>query len=465
MPRSSSVNGRAPSALGSRAFRTERLASSLILQLALAACGPPEQPRVASDASPNVLILVADDLGVDAVGAYGVGSKPPPTPNIDALAARGVLFRHAWANPVCSPTRACLMTGRYSLRTRVGMAYGFPACPPLSLDETILPEVLDAAESGYAHAMIGKWHLGDRDKEGWRGPGLAGWAHYVTGTDGVNYYNWQRAVDGKVKVCRTYAPHGPWVRPPANLHTQDLSAIDESVSRSPKYFKAMTEALDREIGRLLRELEPQLARTNIIFIGDNGTPGPVMEPPFDPKHGKGTPYEGGVGVPLIVAGPAVASPGREEQALVHAVDVFASALELAGVDAARVLPPELPIDAVSFVPYLTDPGHAPLRSTLFAELFTNEDWPDINQNGFATIRNARYKVVRRYWEPRHEELYDLETDPWERNDLLGPPPEPDHPRQAAQLTREQRLNYGALAAEIDALRDPRVLSAKLPAAR
>jgi arylsulfatase A-like enzyme len=83
----------------------------------------------------NVLLVVADDLGVDAVRAYAEGSNPPPTPHIDALAARGVLFRNAWSNPSCSPTRACLHTGRYSLRTH-GPGSTPPASPPCATTDS-----------------------------------------------------------------------------------------------------------------------------------------------------------------------------------------------------------------------------------------------------------------------------------------------------------------------------------------
>ncbi|MEY2982666.1 MAG: Arylsulfatase precursor, partial [Planctomycetota bacterium] len=104
----------------------------------------------------NVLILLADDIGVDYVGCYGEGSNPPPTPNIDTLAQRGVLFRNAYANPSCSPTRACIHTGRFPFRTLVGrwIRYENNSEPIGRLldEEWTIPEVLDRAGSGYAHA-------------------------------------------------------------------------------------------------------------------------------------------------------------------------------------------------------------------------------------------------------------------------------------------------------------------------
>ena len=133
------------------------------------------------------------------------------------------------------------------------------------------------------------------------------------------------------------------------------------------YFRAMVEALDTEIGRLLEGVD--LQRTTVIFLGDNGTTPQVVVPPFDPARAKNTVYEGGVHVPLFVAGAAVEVPGTTCDGLVHAVDLFATALELAGVDLAAVLPPDLALDSVSFAPYLADPALPSLRSTLFTEVF------------------------------------------------------------------------------------------------
>ena len=450
------------------------------LLLAVIACG--------DDRPANILILVADDLGVDAVGAFREGTDPPPTPNIDALAARGVLFRNAWANPVCSPTRAGIMTGRYSLRTGVGTASG-PESPGIRLVEMTIPEAFDAARSGYAHAAIGKWHLGSH---GIPNPRLAGWAYYAGGPSSMvgNYYEWPRVVNGEKSLSKTYtttqlvddaldwidrqegpwlcylafyAPHGPWMAPPADLHSQDLSAAGSKLY-SPMYFKAMVEAMDTEIGRLFRGLGSRLAHTNVIFIGDNGTPGMVSEAPFLPNHGKGTPYEGGVNVPLIVAGPAVVSPGREEGALVAAVDLFGTALQLGGIDVAGVLPPQVPLDSMSLVPYLRDPNQGPLRSTVFAERFENLKWRELNVSGFAAIRNRRYKLIRFFGEPR-DELFDLEADPWEQHDLLRESAAADATRPTTAVTVEQRRNYRALSAEIDLLRNSGPFPAELPAVR
>lgn len=418
----------------------------------------------------NVLVIVADDLGVDAVGAYGLGAAPPPTPNIDALAAQGVLFRNAITNPVCSPTRACLMTGRYSFRTGVGRQIptleGLPPQNVLPLDEITVPELLDAKRSGYAHAYIGKWHLGDGTNGGPLGPNLAGWSHFAGLLRGwtPDYYRWERVVNGAAATSTAYAttqiaddalawmesapepwlcwvsfnaPHDPYHAPPPALHTQNLAGLSPRATPVP-FFKAMVEAMDTEIGRLLGTIDPAVrARTTVIFLGDNGTDGVVSEPPFLAAHAKGTPYEGGVRVPLVVTGPIVQGAPRTEDALVSAVDVFATVAELCGVDA------QLPfrrIDSLSFVPHLAAAGAPPVRSAALVELF---DASNFLGSGFAALRDQRYKLIR-FLGPgtATEEMYDLQLDPFEQSDLL-----------LGALSAQEQWAYQQLAAQLTALRD------------
>lgn len=420
----------------------------------------------------NVLIVIADDLGVDSVGAYGEGTTPPPTPNIDALAARGVLFRNAWANPTCSPTRACLHTGRYSLRTLVGSPIWIGGQGGLRPEEITLPKALDLGNSGYSHALIGKWHLGF-GSSGELAPNHAGWSHFAGLLEGAaNYSSWLRTENGVSTTSNIYittaivddalawiqqqsgpwvccvsftAPHTPFHIPPAHLHTQNLAGKNPELDPRA-FFIAMVEAMDNEIGRLFASLGPAMQRTDVVFLGDNGTLGEVTLPPFSRLRSKATPYEGGVNIPLIVAGPAVGSPGREEPALVSAVDLFSSVLELTSVDAAAVIPPWVTLDAVSLVPYLAGPGRAPLRQTVFAEQFTG-GWSTVHQSGFAIIRDDRFKLIRLNFfggvSTRREELYDLAVDPFERVDLLTGP-----------LSTEARQRHTSLGLELERLRRP-----------
>ena len=394
----------------------------------------------ATASAQNVLILVADDLGVDGVRAYGEYLDEPRTPNLDALAASGVLFRNAWSYPSCSASRAAMLTGRHGFRTGIGFALPQGA-PGLSLAEDTLPELMP----GYASGLFGKWHLG--------GPGLpeltpnaAGWGYFagMLWAGVPSYYAWTMVKNGASIPVATYsttaitnqaaywitqvarepwvcqvaynAPHRPWEYPPANLHSYPGGG-----GPLVQHF-AMLEAMDAEIGRLLSYVD--LCRTTVIFCGDNGTHGTVYQGPS--PGAKLSPYEGGLNVPLILAGAGVVGP-REELALVHLVDVFATTLDVAGV----AVPAGS--DSVSLLPYAGGPS-VPLRSTVFTESFGA---PSALWN-FEAIRDARYKLVNY---GLVEELYDLAVDPNETSNLM-----------LGLLTPGQLIALEALRSEILAIK-------------
>jgi len=350
----------------------------------------------------NVLVLLADDLGVGELRLYGQGQDYPPTPNLERLARNGVVFRNAWSEPTCSPTRAALLTGRHGFRTSIGIAVD-PFADPVGLreSEVTLPELLDLGTGGrYAHALIGKWHLTPLSA-GDLAPNRAGFAHFAGSLEGqiINYVNWRRVENGVARMTDRYAtsacvddaltwigrqngpwfclvafqaPHAPFHAPPPALHTQTLpsgpprSLCVQTTGNDPRlYYKAMVQAMDTEIGRLLGSLPPrELARTTILFLSDNGTEPCVSAPTT--FRAKGTLYEGGVHVPLIAAGYRV---GRGvSDALVATSDLFATVAELAGVDPREVLPGHA-LDSISFAPSLADPA-VELRRYVLAETFT-----------------------------------------------------------------------------------------------
>jgi arylsulfatase A-like enzyme len=171
----------------------------------------------------------------------------------------------------------------------------------------------------------------------------------------------------------------------------------------------MIARLDQEIGRLLANLDAEtLENTVVIFVGDNGTTGNSIDPPFHPDRAKFTVYEGGVRVPLIIAGPGVPR-GRASSALVNTTDLYATIAELAG---ARV-PSDRPVDSVSLLPYLEDPSTPSLREWVYADQFYSEH--GVDTGGYA-VRDDRYKLIEFRNRP---ELYDLLSDPAESNDLLA----------------------------------------------
>lgn len=410
----------------------------------------------------NVLMLVMDEVGPDMIGAYGIGTDLPPTPNLDALAADGVLFRSAYSNPAGSVTMATIETGRIGELTGIGFTiYSFVGDPPLPLSETILPEMLDAGTGGsYSHAMFGKWFLGkSTDVGGVLAPNTMGYGHYEGVMEqlyvgGWDYFLYPWVVDGVEELSTVYATtktvdtalawigktpqpwfchiafhsaHTPLHEPPAHLHTQDLPTTVGHGEGRP-WFKAMVEAIDTEVGRLLASMSPAVrARTTVIVLSDNGTPGGLVAPPFPSDHGKLTVYEGGINVPMIVSGYGVQAPGREEDALVSTTDLFATIAELAGVDLEATLPGLLH-QSVSLVPYLEEPSTPDLRDKVFSEMF----YPNgIGLTDFITqkyaARGPRYKVIRSQQGagPYLAALYDLWSDPFEQTNLLLGSPTPE----------------------------------------
>ena len=432
-----------------------------VLFTALVALAPqtsqlPQRPWVsqAPSGSPNIVLVVADDFGVDLVGAYGEGSSPPCTPTIDALASGGMLFRNAWANPTCSPTRAALLTGRYGFRTGIGspLTNMEPGLPP---SEITVPTML----AGYDSTCVGKWHLGGN--LGPLHPNLVGFANFAGSLPGQvqSYSQWTKNVNGQPQPSMTYAttdtangaitaiqtmsppwflmvsfnaPHTPYHEPPASVCAP--RACGEvwcgNLPFNPtnrELGKAMVEAMDAELGRVIAALDAVDPDAWVFFLGDNGTAAQMAEPPYAPNKVKGTPYEGGLNVPLIVRGPTVAA-GAECAGLVGVTDLFATFAELAGV-------PSTAEDSVSIVPYFSAPSLS-LRDTVYSESFVQNGGPPFGVHRRA-VRNARYKLIRQTGAP--DELYDLALDPFETANLLP------------NLSAVEQAAFDALEAELVAL--------------
>ena len=396
-----------------------------ILGLALALLAPQlPSPRVEVPQKPNIVLVLADDLGVDLIAAYGEGPSPACTPTIDALTAEGQLYRNAWTNPTCSATRAELMTGRYGFRTGIGRP-GSTAV--LDLGEITLPEMM----SGYDNAAVGKWHLAGGDETHPNNSGFARFAGSL-GSGVSDYFDWEKTEDGSQYQTTTYtttdttneainsvlsmqepwflyvaynAPHAPYHNPPADLCTCSTGFCAASRGGKFRRGRAALEAMDTELARLLAVVENVDPDALIVFVGDNGTAGGLSEPPFDGSRAKGTVYEGGINVPLIIKGPEVV-PG-EVEALVCTTDLFATFADLAGA-------PSQAEDSVSMVPYLQG-SSAPIREYVYAEYFSpNGPGPYTVHN--RAVRRDRYKLIRREGQP--DELYDLLNDPFELTDLF-----------------------------------------------
>jgi arylsulfatase A-like enzyme len=425
---------------------------------------------------PNVLIIVADDLGVDKVGAYAADADPdyasratalPQTPVMDQLASAGVRFTDAWANPNCSPTRASVQTGQHAFRHGVGS----PNDPDLDVTATTLAHV--AQDAGYASGMFGKWHLGMGESPASWTPGetyadhhdeqmIAGVAPRALGWDrffgtvesrgSESYYAWTelnamyRRPDHILPLARTdyatgvttdraldwitdqggpwlavvnyHAPHQPLEAPPASCgYTGDTSS-DLAI------FQAMTECLDQEIGVLLDGID-DLGETVVIFLGDNGTHSDSAEDVFDDGRGKGSVYENGVRVPLIITqgadgieattgtvatGPSiVGTPGITVSDPVLALDIFATVAAITGGDGSSG------VDSIS-LEGATRFGAMPTSRPIYTEQFREV-------TGAAALRIDHWKLVVNA-SPQlgcrtGYELYQLSVDRFETHDLAA----------------------------------------------
>src|SRR6185436_9171668 len=177
-------------------MKTRLAAKVLIILLGLGiSCSA---PRTFGASHPNILLIIADDYGADSSSLYNTNSSAslPPTPNIVALARSGVLFRNAYANPVCSPTRACLLTGRHGFRTGIGDVITGPGSTTLTAAEFTLPEAFAAnASLGYQLAHFGKWHLNNAAASP---NNIGGWPHFAGSLIGAlaNYTNWTKTING-----------------------------------------------------------------------------------------------------------------------------------------------------------------------------------------------------------------------------------------------------------------------------
>ncbi|MFO0898294.1 MAG: sulfatase [Pirellulales bacterium] len=423
-----------------------RLVPAALILLALAASLP---PGVAAAEHPNVIVILVDDLGWADLGC--TGSKLNETPHLDRLAADGVRFTQAYsACTVCSPTRAALLTGKYPARLHLtDWIAGHPApqaklLPPewtkrLPLEETTLAETLRAA--GYATAAIGKWHLGG---EGF-GPREQGFDEnhggdhrgqppsYVSPyrlpqlTDGpAGEFLTDRECDEAAKFIRAhreqpffvylahYAVHQPIAGKAEVVAKYRAKAPELPPARAT--YAALLESVDDSVGRIRQTLEELglSGRTLIVFTSDNGGLSSGDEPTTDNaplRAGKGSPYEGGVRVPLLVTWPGHVKAGLVDDTPVASIDVFPTVAELADVSAPAGL------DGRSLAPLLTGQGRLE-REALFWH------YPHYhlgNGRPYGAVRSGNLKLIQ-YDEDGHLELFDLESDPGEASNVANQRP-------------------------------------------
>lgn len=419
----------------------------------------------------NTVLIIADDLSPDYFGFYENSIDSVDVPHLRSLLAKGIRFKNLMSNPVCSSTRTTILAGRYSFRTGVGgIVGGIGGSNQIDTAEISIPKLLRIYNPGIAKANIGKWHLklgappinlqsplslGYNWSEGpfiGQLPSFTNWTKVTNGvSSAVTTYATTENVNNAVTWLRAQnlsnpfflwlafnAPHEPLHLPPADLHTfTGLSGTTADINAQPKkYFKAMIQAMDHEIGRLFDSLQVmnKLDSTDFIFIGDNGNTARTAQI-TDLTKAKGTVYEYGVHVPMIIAGPSVVNPGRVSNALVNTVDLFATIVENFGFNAwQNYIPTNKPVDSKSMQPIIKNITDS-IRPWVFSEIFKlTTDSADGKG-----IRNRNYKLIK--FDYGAEEFYDLAADPLESNNLLA----------VGNLSAIEIANYNYLCSEMTAL--------------
>lgn len=414
----------------------------------------------AAPARPNVVLILADDLGWRDLGCYGAGDIR--TPHLDRLAREGIRFTQFYANgPECSPTRTALLTGRYPQRVgglecaigiggvgRYDDAIRLAAQGELGLPESEPAIAQRLRRAGYATAISGKWHLGYEEKFS---PSRHGFEHafYCLG-GGMDYFHHVEDPPGYTPVLRLdgapvkrrgyatdlfatdavrwlrgfatkdasrpfflylpfTAPHAPF-QAPDEEQPAPLPAGSPRWSQGqapPAVYAAMIERMDDAIGRLLAALSDLRLETNtlVIFMSDNG--GTASARPTGLRGIKGSTFEGGIRAPCIVRWPGILPAGQE---IVHPAvtfDLTASIARAAGIDA----PAGRPFDGIDILGCIRRGEPPPSRALFWRARRGDRTW--------RAARESSFKLVARTDGDRTEEfLFDIERDPGENTNLI-----------------------------------------------
>ena len=441
---------------------TARIAALTTL---LAAMHEPADAQ-AADRPPNILYIVADDLGWKDVGFHGSDIR---TPTLDALAAKGAKLEQFYAQPMCTPTRAAAMTGRYpfryGLQTAVipqGHTYG------LATDEWLLPQALK--DAGYKTAIIGKWHLGHADQKLWPrqrgfdyqyGPLIGEIDYFTHKVDGkIDWYRNNEVVDEEgysttllgddaVKLIKEHDPATPLflylafnaVHTPYQAPQEYLDQYKNIEDPSRRAYAASATAMDDQIGRVIAALEQKkmLDNTLIIFQSDNGgTRNPMFagaitdmskvvlpanNGPY--RDGKGSLYEGGTRVVAFASWPGHIKEGRTVNEMIHTVDLYPTLVKLAGGNLGK----SKPLDGMDVWGTISEGKPSPRTEIVY------------NIEPFrGAIREGDWKLVWHTLLPQSVELFNIAKDPSETTNLAS-----EYPERVAEL--QKRANELAAEAE------------------
>jgi arylsulfatase A-like enzyme len=451
-----------------------RIGAPLVVVALLAGTLAGAQRGTQSSPKPNVVLIIMDDIGYGDLGSYGVTDAK--TPNLDRLARDGVRFTDAYANgPVCSPTRAALVSGRY--QQRVGIEWALSSTTDrdksLPVTKTSLPALLK--QNGYATGLVGKWHLGFNPQIGPNAHGFDEFFGFLSGA--TNYYT-HRTGDGAPDLFENTTPvetpayltdeisrratlfidrharepfflevaynavHWPFQPPDLPASDPRRTAVprpqetlgDRKIMQMPDdaapaatradYVKILENA-DRNIGKVLDALERSgLARnTLVIFTNDNGGEWLSRNAPL--YHRKGTLWEGGIRVPLIMRWPGVLPTGQTSAQAAITMDLTRTILAATNT----ALPSGYRPDGVNLLPMLSGQS-APTDRLLFWRIVRTERQQK-------AVRSGRWKLLV---DGGQYLLFDLGGDPGERHDVAA---------QHTDLIREMKAQLAAWEKDVD----------------
>lgn len=469
----------------------KRILIVLVAAAMLAAAAPARAADAPRGARPNILFILADDLGWADLGCYGADLHE--TPNLDRLARESVRFTNAYAMSVCSPTRATLMTGKHAARLRFtiwaeGAEQGGPknrklrdAASIWNLPRTETTVAKHLHDAGYLTALVGKWHLGDWQHypethgfdvniggTNWGAPQTFWWPYSGSGRFGNGFryvphlefgkpgeYLTDRLTDEAMTVIdragvrpfflylSQHSPHTP-----IEAKADDIAHFDaklrDGMNHRHGVYAAMVKNFDDNVGRILTHLKERGLDKNtlVIFASDNGGyVGPDRAGGRDMpvtnntplRSGKGSLYEGGVRVPLLIRWPGVAQAGATCNEPVILTDMFNTLLA-----AAEIPQPAGMTDGRDLAPLLKNPAARLERDALFFH------YPHYyaTTTPVSAVRTREWKLLE-YFEDNRVELFNLRDDPGEKHDLAQ-----EMPGKAIALREQLHAWRGSVGAAL-----------------
>ncbi len=399
--------------------------------LALTEWVSPRQTR------PNVLLIMTDDQGWGDLGSSG--NPMLQTPVLDSLARQSATFNRFYVSPLCAPTRASLLTGRYHLRTgTVSVTKGLET---MHADETTLAELFQT--NGYRTGIFGKWHNGEHFPNNPAGQGFDEFLGFCAG-HWSNYFGTELQTNGQPQKTTGYitdaltdaalsfidhtrkkpffcyvpynAPHSPHQVPDAYFDPHKAAGHDNELAS----IYGMVANIDHNVGRLLRRLDELELTDNtiVIFLTDNGPNGHRYNGGM--KGIKGSVDEGGMRVPCFVRWPGTIRPGLAIKSIAAHIDILPTLVDLCALRK----PETLPIDGVSMARALREQSAAPAGRTLFNHVAFTDNVTDLKPRP-GTARTDRYRLV---WKDEQPELYDMQADPGQTRNVAA-----YHPEETRQL--------------------------------